>query len=146
MKNKTVATLLALVAGPLGLHRFYLHGWRDVWGWLLPWPTLVGVVGVLRARQLGVDDQLSWLLAPVLGFVIAASALTAIVYGLSSAERWNQRHNPAGPADGAAGRTNWFTICLVVAAMLLGTTALVSALAYSFQHLFEFQNLSDLGT
>ncbi len=143
MKNKSVATLLALLGGPLGLHRFYLHGWRDVWGWLFPLPTLVGVVGVFRTRQLGVDDQIAWLLTPVLGFVFAACALTAIVYGLTSAERWNRQFNSAIGLDAAAGTTYWFTICMVVVAMLFGTTALVSALAYSFQHVFEYQNLSD---
>ncbi len=142
MKNKNVATLLALLAGPLGLHRFYLHGWRDVWGWAFPLPTLVGVVGVIRTRQFGVDDQVAWLLTPVLGFVFAACALTAIVYGLTSAERWNRRFNPSGESDAAAGATRWFTICMVIVAMLLGTTALISALAYSFQHVFEYQTLN----
>ena len=50
MKNKTLATLLALLGGPVGLHRFYLHGLRDRWGWFMPVPTLVGVAGVLRVR------------------------------------------------------------------------------------------------
>jgi len=142
MKNKTIATLLALLGGPLGLHRFYLHGWRDGWGWFLPVPTLVGVVGALRTRLFGVDDQLGWLLAPSLGFVIAACALTAIVYGLSSAERWNRRHNPTAAEDALAGTTNWLTIVTVVLALLLGTTALMSALALSFQHFFEYQRLN----
>lgn len=142
MKNKTLATLLALLGGPLGLHRFYLRGWRDGWGWFLPVPTLVGVAGVIRTRQFGNDDQLGWLLAPWLGFVVAACALTAIVYGLSSTERWNQRFNPAASADAAAGNSNWFTICLVVLALLVGTTSLVTALALTFQHIFEFQSLT----
>ena len=29
MKNKTLATWLAFLGGPLGLHRFYLHGFGD---------------------------------------------------------------------------------------------------------------------
>ena len=29
MKNKTLATWLAFVGGPLGLHRFYLKGLGD---------------------------------------------------------------------------------------------------------------------
>jgi hypothetical protein len=37
----------------LGLHRFYLHGPRDLLAWLHPGPTLVGLVGVLRMRNLG---------------------------------------------------------------------------------------------
>lgn len=142
MKNKTLATLLALLGGPMGLHRFYLHGWRDVWGWFLPVPTLAGVVGVLRTQQFGIDDQLGWVLAPLLGFSIAACALTAIVYGLSSSERWNRRFNPASPLDSAAGTSNGFTILVVVVALLLGMTALVAALALSFQHFFEYQGLS----
>lgn len=142
MKNKTLATLLALLGGPIGLHRFYLHGWRDGWGWFMPIPTLVGVVGVMRTRQFGVDDQWGWLLAPWLGFSIAACALAALVYGLSSSERWNQRFNPTASSDAVAGNSNWFTICIIVLAMLVGTTALITALVLTFQHIFEFQSLS----
>ncbi|MBS0318723.1 MAG: TM2 domain-containing protein, partial [Proteobacteria bacterium] len=59
MKNKTVAAWLAFLGGPLGLHRFYLHGARDLLGWLLPIPTLIGLYGLWRAREFGLDDQLS---------------------------------------------------------------------------------------
>jgi len=38
MKNKTLATWLTFFGGPLGLHRFYLRGLGDLWGWLLPLP------------------------------------------------------------------------------------------------------------
>ena len=37
-KNKTLATWLSFLGGPLGLHRFYLHGLGDWLGWLLPIP------------------------------------------------------------------------------------------------------------
>ncbi|MDB5798683.1 MAG: hypothetical protein JWP36_2585, partial [Paucimonas sp.] len=30
-KNKTFATLLAMLVGGLGIHRFYLHGLRERW-------------------------------------------------------------------------------------------------------------------
>ena len=91
MKSKTLATWIALIGGPLGLHRFYLHGWRDAWGWLHPWPTLAGLYGIERVRELGQDDHLSWALIPLLGFVIAASMLCAILYGLMPDERWDLR-------------------------------------------------------
>ena len=45
MKNKTLATWLALLLGPLGMHRFYLYGWRDTLGWLMIVPTLLGLNG-----------------------------------------------------------------------------------------------------
>ena len=77
-RSKTIATWLALLGGPFGLHRFYLHGLGDRWGWLLWPPTLIGAYGVRRMRLLGQDDQLAWLLIPLLGLVIAATMLTAI--------------------------------------------------------------------
>ena len=52
-RSKTLATWLAVVGGSLGLHRFYLHGAKDVWAWLHPWPTLLGLAGVIRMRGLG---------------------------------------------------------------------------------------------
>ena len=91
MKNKTIATWLAFWTGPLGLHRFYLFGFSDTLGWLLPIPTALGFYGLERVKQLGQDDSLSWLLIPLLGFTIAGCALNAIVYGLSGIEKWNTK-------------------------------------------------------
>ena len=56
MKNKTLAAWLAFLGGPLGIHRFYLHGLGDWLGWLLPIPTALGLYGIRRARELGLDD------------------------------------------------------------------------------------------
>jgi hypothetical protein len=139
MKNKTLAAWLAFLGGPLGVHRFYLHGWRDALGWILPLPTLLGTYGALRAQRLGVDDQLSWILVPLLGFTIAGCALTAIVYGLSSREKWNARFNPDAGDQAPAGGTNWFTILAVVAALMVGTGVLMASIAFSFQRYFEYQ-------
>lgn len=139
MKNKTVAAWLAFVGGPLGLHRFYLHGPGDMLGWLLPVPTALGIYGMQRVQALGQDDRLSWALIPLLGFTIAGCALTAILYGLQTPERWNARHNPQAPADAPAGRTQWFTIFAIAASLMVGTAVLMASLAYSFQHYFEYQ-------
>lgn len=139
MKNKTTATWLAFIGGPLGLHRFYLRGIGDLWGWLLPLPTAVGLYGIERVQQHGLDDQWSWVLIPFLGFTIAGCALTAIVYGLMTPEQWNARFNPSAESDAAPGRTNWLTIGALVLSMLIGTTALISSIAFSFQRYFEYQ-------
>ena len=142
MKNKTLSTWLTLVGGPLGLHRFYLFGRGDWLGWLLPLPTALGLYSVMRARLLGLDDHLSWVLIPLVGFTIAACALNAIVYGLMSRERWNARFNGTAldaPSQPEAGAGNWLTIIGVVTALLLGTTALMASLAFSFQRYFEWQ-------
>ena len=139
MKNKTIATWLAFVGGPLGMHRFYLRGLNDLVGWLLPIPTLLGLYGLMRAQRIGMDDPWSWVLIPLLGLTIAGCALTAIVYGLMTPEKWNAHFNPTDPADAAAGRSNWFTIGAVALALLLGTTILLSSIVISFQRYFEYQ-------
>ncbi|KQR50296.1 NINE protein [Acidovorax sp. Leaf160] len=139
MKNKTVAAWLAFVGGPLGLHRFYLHGLGDWLGWLLPIPTALGVYGIQRVQAMGQDDHLSWLLIPLLGFTIAGCALRAILYGLMTPERWNARFNPSAAPDAPSGRTQWFTIFAIALSLLVGTTVLMASLAFSFQRYFEYQ-------
>lgn len=138
-KSKTIATWLAFIGGPLGLHRFYLHGLSDWIGWLLPIPTALGIYGIERVQQLGQDDQLSWFLIPLLGFTMAGCALRAILYGLTDAKVWNQRFNPSYPADTRSGSTHWGTIFGVALALLVGATVLMASIAYSFQHYFEYQ-------
>lgn len=139
MKSKTLAAWLAFIGGPLGLHRFYLYGLGDWLGWLLPLPTALGIYGIQRVQALGQDDQLSWLLIPLLGFTLAGCALRAILYGLTPVETWNVRFNPSAPTDARPGRTHWGTIFAIALSLMLGATVLMASLAYSFQHYFEFQ-------
>ncbi len=139
MKNKTVAAWLAFVGGPLGLHRFYLFGWGDMLGWLLPLPTALGMYGIERVQQWGQDDHWSWILIPLLGFTVAGCALRAILYGLMAPEKWNARFNPRASADAAPGRTHWFTVAAMALALMIGTSVLMATLAFSFQRYFEYQ-------
>jgi hypothetical protein len=139
MKNKTLATWLTFWGGPLGLHRFYLKGFGDLMGWLLPIPTALGLYGIERVGQFGQDDTLSWLLIPLLGFTLSACALNAVVYGLMAPEKWNAQFNPQAPSKAPAGQTSWLTVFGLAVALLLGTTVLMASLAFSFQRYFEFQ-------
>ena len=137
MKNKTIAAWLAFLGGPFGLHRFYLFGLWDTLGWLLPIPTALGFYGVERVQQYGLDDVASWWLIPIAGFTFAACALNAIVYGLMTPEAWNARFNPQASPKDPAGKSNWFTVFGIMFSLLVGTAALMSALAYSTQRYFE---------
>ena len=134
-RSKTVATWIALIGGGVGLHRFYLHGRRDACGWLHPLPFALGLYGVLRARNLGQDDALSWALIPLLGLVLAASMLAAIIYGLTPDERWNARYNAGLPAV----RSGWAAVIGVVLALFVGASVLMATLAFSGQRYFESQ-------
>lgn len=131
-RSKTLATWLALVAGCFGAHRFYLHGKGDLWGWLHPWPTLLGLAGVLRMRALGQDDHAAWLLIPLLGLMISQAMLSAIVIGLTPDERWQARF-------GASRHSGWAAVLGVIAALMIGGAVLMGTLAFGGQKYFEWQ-------
>ena len=134
-RSKTVATWLALLVGSLGIHRFYLHGLRDRLGWLHPLPSLVGLAGVIRMRNLGQDDHLAWLLIPLIGLMLSQAMLCAIVYALAPDERWDARHNPGWPVR----NTRWGAVLAAVAALAVGGVVLIGTIAFSMQRLFEWQ-------
>lgn len=134
-RSKTLATWIAVVGGTLGLHRFYLYGFRDVLGWLHPLPTLLGLWGLERVETFGHDDRIAWLLLPLLGLMVSLAMLNAIVYGLTTDEKWAMRHHPDEPPQ----RTGWGPVLGVVVALMVGAAALMSTIAYSGQRFFEWQ-------
>ena len=133
-RSKTVATWLAVVGGTLGLHRLYLNGVKDAPAWLHLPPTLLGLAGVVRMRQLGQDDQVAWMLIPVLGLMIALGMLCAILYGLTPDDKWDATRNPGH----APTRTAWGPVLGVIAALMLGAAILMGTIAFSIQKLFEW--------
>lgn len=134
-RSKTVATWIAVVGGSLGAHRFYLHGWRDPLAWLHWPPTLLGLAGVLRLRNIGLDDGAGTVLTPLLGLMIALAMLCAIVYGLTPDEKWQARWN-SGHSPRASG---WTAVFGVIVALLIGAGVLLSTIAFSVQRYFESQ-------
>ena len=139
-RSKTIATWLALSLGSLGAHRFYLKGRGDWLGWCCPWPTLIGLIGVVRMRSLGQDDMLSWVLIPLLGLMLSFGMLSAIVIGLTSDENWAKRY--AQPHED----TGWAPVFGVILALLLGGTVLMGTIAFSGQKYFEWAQASETPT
>ena len=131
--SKAVATWLAVIGGRLGMHRFYLHGARDAWAWLHPWPTLIGAYGFWRMREFGTDDRLGSQLVPLLGAMVAVAMLSAIVCGLTPDERWQARHG----TPGTPARTGWATIAGVIVALAIGATVTMATIAFTAQRYFE---------
>ena len=133
MPSKTMATWLALLGGPLGLHRLYLDGRLSV-GAALHWPpTLLGLWGVQRMRELGQDDRLAWVLIPLLGLMITQACLLAILYGLTPDETWQARRHPSEPVQ----PTRWGPVLGVVASLMVGATVLMATIAFVGQRFFE---------
>jgi hypothetical protein len=86
-----------LLGGPLGLHRFYLHGLGDMLGLgAAHSPSALGLYGVQRARALRAGRHLELGADSAAGLHMAGCALTAIIYGLMTPalERALQPHAP----------------------------------------------------
>lgn len=138
-RSKTLAAWLGLLGGPLGLHRFYLGGLADPWGWLYPMPTLLGLWGLHRMDQLGQDDHIAWLLMPLLGLAFAAAMLQTILIGLTPDERWHAQHNPSLAGREDAPAAGWPAVIAVILALVLGAGVLMATIAFSGQRYFEYQ-------
>jgi hypothetical protein len=136
-RSKTIATWLALLGGTLGLHRLYLKGLGDVLGWLHLLPTTLGLYGLERWRDLGQDDSQAWWMLLLLGLMISQAMLHAILYGLTPDEKWAARWGQPLQASG------WGAVLGVIAALLLGTTALMSSIAFGTQKFFEWELAPD---
>ncbi|MGN6388337.1 MAG: NINE protein [Burkholderiaceae bacterium] len=127
-KNKTFATFLASFLGSLGLHRFYLYGFRDVWGWL----HLVTVLSLPPALEPGAPPTRILLALPFV-FSMLAGFLEALVIGLTPDDKWDARHN-AGKAGHT--RSRWPLALILVLTVAFGATAAIATIARAFDLLF----------
>jgi TM2 domain-containing membrane protein YozV len=123
-KNKTLATLLASLLGALGIHRFYLHGGQDRWGWLhaasLP---LAAVAALSTSGAFWLFAALPLLLSMLAGFI------EALVIGLTPDEQWDAAHNRN---SGQQSRSQWPLALLLVLTTGFGATALIAIIARLF--------------
>ncbi len=135
-KSKTLTTLLACAGGVLGLHRFYLYGKRDPFGWMHLLGAVLGLAGlvILTGSQLG--SLAGWLLALPGDVSLLAGFLAAIVYGLRPDDKWNAQFNAASPVK---SRSGWIAVLLVIASLFIGACVLMGGLALCFQTYFEHQ-------
>ncbi|WP_454720468.1 MULTISPECIES: TM2 domain-containing protein [Cupriavidus] len=134
-KSKLATVALAFLCGSLGLHRFYLGGLRDKFGWAHLLATLAGAIGVASMQTGAGSPALNWTFAVAGGASVIAAFLTAIVYGLRADEKWDARFNPHGRPT----RSGWPVVILVILSLLIGTGLLMAGLAISFQTFFESQ-------
>jgi hypothetical protein len=127
-KNKTLATLLALILGGVGAHRFYLKSGADRLGLLHL--CSVPIAGLVYG--IGHAPNPFWVLLPLLvswcvGFV------EALVIGLTPDEKWDATYNAAG---GTKSHSNWIVVFLLVVTMLVGATAVIATISRLFDLLY----------
>lgn len=127
-KNKTLATLLAFLFGGFGIHRFYLGGMADKWGWL----HLASLPASGLVLALFPDAPLFFGIMPLILSALVA-ILEALIIGLTPDEKWDAKHNPA---SGRSSDSRWPLAILLVLAVGVGTTGLIATIARSFDLLF----------
>jgi TM2 domain-containing membrane protein YozV len=127
-KNKTLATLLAAVLGGAGLHRFYLRGLQDRWGWLHL--AALPACGVVMSAAPAADWYF-WYLPLTLSML--AACLEALVLGLTPDEKWDARYN-AG--SGRTSGSRWPLALILVATMMVGAGLLIATIARLFDLLY----------
>ena len=119
-KNKTVATLLALLLGGFGIHRFYLKPGADRIGLLhLCCLPVTGILyGAVKPHPFYI--VLPLLVSYIVGFV------EALVIGLTPDEKWDAQYNAH---SGQQTHSNWVLVLLLVVTMLVATTVLIGTIA-----------------
>lgn len=123
-KNKTAATFLALLLGSIGLHRFYLGGLSDRWGWL-------HAVSLPMSAWLLLSNPELPLLVNTLPLVISllTASIETFVLGLMPDEKWDARYNPA---SGITSDSRWPVALMMVVNLFCGATLLLAVLARGF--------------
>jgi hypothetical protein len=123
-KNKSLSLLLASLFGGIGLHRFYLFGKNDYWGWAhfitLPISLLALYIGAPRP----------WLF--LAGFLVAsilAGFIEALVIGTTPDEKWDARHNAGSARKSDSG---WPLVFMLVLTLGVGAIGAIWVMARTF--------------
>lgn len=122
-KNKTLATLLAVVFGGLGAHRFYLYGFRDFWAWNYVAAFLLFACALVLAQG---PHSLGVTLLTLFPISIFAGWIEALVIGLTPDKKWDARHNANSACASASG---WPLILLLVLTFACGFTTFIVCIA-----------------
>jgi hypothetical protein len=127
-KNKTLTALLAALLGAVGLHRYFLHGLKDKWGWLHSASLLLSALAI----TLWPSAPLLFSASPLLLSGLIA-LIEALVIGLTPDDKWDAQHNPG---SGRQSHSSWPLAVLLVLVTGFGATALIAVIARSFDLLF----------
>ncbi|WP_422999615.1 NINE protein [Undibacterium sp. Ji67W] len=123
-KNKTITTLLAVLTGSLGGHRFYMYGKRDKWGWM----HFISLPISFIASHLFIGQPgLATYSALVLSFLV--SLFEALIIGLTPDEKWDERHNKLSEHP---SESSWPLALILVFTVGFGAIALIGTIARAF--------------
>ena len=110
------------------MHRFYLGGMQDRWGWLHLSAVPISS-GLILA---GPDWPILFSASPLIASILVGF-LEALVLGLIPDEKWDARYNRDSGRQSGSG---WPLAVLLVLTLGVGATALIATLARTFDILF----------
>lgn len=125
-RHKTIAALIALLFGWLGVHWWYM-GRRHAWA-VTAW-SLCCLAGAAAFEVWWDNPAIFLLLVPAVdGYIRAA------VYGLMPDERFDALYNPG---HAPRTRTRWAPVLVVIATLLIGTAVTLVSLATIVLHVWQ---------
>ena len=127
-KNKTIATTLAFVLGGLGVHRFYLYGWKNKGGLAHLITAPISLVAVLNG-----GERPALFLASAFVASMIAGFIEALVIGLNPDDKWDAIHNPHSGIQSSSG---WPLAVMLILTAGGGATAIIAVIARTFDLLY----------
>lgn len=122
-KNKTLATLLAIIFGGAGIHRFYLYRSRDFWAWNYVGGLFLFVCALILAQG---PHSIGVTLLTLFPLSIFAGWIEALVIGLTPDRKWDAVHNAH---SGQLSSSGWPLILLLVLTFACGFTTFILCIA-----------------
>jgi hypothetical protein len=121
--DKTVAAFLSTTLGGFGLHRFYMYGRGDFWGWIYAAAFLIYAGLVLTEYP---EKPFGNILHALFPLSVYAAFIESLSIGLTPDEKWDTKHNRHA---GRSRASRWPLVVILVLTLLIGYTALVTSIA-----------------
>jgi len=121
--SKTSATLLAVLLGGTGAHRFYLYGAKDFWAWIYLAAFLIFALALILAQA---PHSIAVSVLVLFPLSIFAGWIEALTIGLTPDEKWDAKHNALSAQQ---SDSRWSVVILIVLTFACGFTTIVIAMA-----------------
>lgn len=122
-KSKTSTTLLAVLLGGTGAHRFYLYGRKDFWAWIYFCAFVLFTLTLLVAQT---SNSLALNLLSLFPIPVFAAWIEALVIGLTPDEKWDAKHNELSAQQ---SDSRWSVVILIVLTFACTFTTIVISMA-----------------
>ncbi|MDO8300739.1 TM2 domain-containing protein [Lacisediminimonas sp.] len=129
-KNKTIASLLSLFVGALGLHRFYLYGRKDVLAWVY---VVTSVIYLMIFAVSLLNESLAMSVARLFPMPVFVAAIETLAIGLTDDRKWDKRHNTRSLIQ---SRSRWPLVVLLVLTLFITYTGFIASLARAIDLLY----------